>query len=84
MKTFAFALDENQTNPGCPNNDHNAIFKHAQENIIAYPRRKKNLHWSMSGEILLHIRRCKQCRFRFKRGVDNRVKFVRNAVAGFW
>ena len=41
-------------NSGYPNKEHNVIFEHIHQNNRAYPRSKKNLHWSMIGKMLLH------------------------------
>ena len=58
--------------PGCPNKKYNAIFEYIHRNIRAYPRNKKNLHWSMDGKLLLHIGKNQR-----KHG---QVWFVPNAV----
>ena len=48
---------EIKQNPGFPSKEYNSIFELICQNIRAYPRRKKNLHWSMIRKILLHIGR---------------------------
>ena len=42
-------------NTVCTNKEYNVIFTHIHQNIVAYPRSKKHLDWSMIGKILLHI-----------------------------
>ena len=40
--------------PACRNKEYNVAFKHFHQNIRAYTRSWKNLHWPMIGE-MLHI-----------------------------
>ena len=40
--------------PACRNKEYNVAFKHFHQNIRAYTRKWKNLHWPMIGE-MLHI-----------------------------
>ena len=42
--------------PACRNKEYNVACKHFHQNIRAYPRSWKNLHWPMIGE-MLHIRK---------------------------
>ena len=39
-------------NPGCPNEEHDEVFKHFHKNIMVYPRSKENLHWPVIGKAL--------------------------------
>ena len=38
--------------PACQNNEYNGAFKHFHQDIRAYPRSQKNLHWPIIGKML--------------------------------
>ena len=51
---FLFKI-EIKRKPDCPNKEYSSIFEDIRQIIRAYPRGKRNLHWSMIMKIFLDI-----------------------------
>ena len=65
-----------QQNPGCPNKEYNAIFKHIHQNIKAYTKSKKTCIDQLLGNY------CTLRKIRAKQGFGEQVWFVPNTVGG--
>ena len=65
-----------QQNPGCPNKEYNAIFKHIHQNIKAYTKSKNTCIDQLLGNY------CTLRKIRAKQGFGEQVWFVPNTVGG--